>query len=482
MKDEVILYFTGHTFIGSIGSMYPPLSVLPLAGILKKNGYNPRIVDTRLEDIRKVRLDNAICVGISTVTGRRIKVGLEAARYVRENSDVPIIWGGVHPTLLPEQTLQNEYVDIVCRGEGEETLLELVETIERGKSLDEVRGISYKDKNGKIRHNPDRPFMNMDNVIDIDYSFFKNVKAYSPDKTFHYISSRGCPHKCTFCYNSKFCNSTWRTKSVEKIEREIAEIVDKFNPKRLNFLEDNFFVSRKRVEQICDFLIKENFDVEWTADCRANYFERYSPDFMDKMKRSGCCEIIIGAESGSPRILDAIQKDISVPQIRNAVKKCLKHDIDVFALFMIGFPGETLEDVRLTMRLIDELKGLSRDRVRTTISILSPYPGTPIFNTALEHGLHPPTSLEEWGNWNFSSSENTPWFDREYREFLEAVANSARVMDAKFEMSTNPAILAKNLARSLFVTSARVRWKYKYFKFPFEWKVWSYIQRKRGYA
>jgi radical SAM superfamily enzyme YgiQ (UPF0313 family) len=485
VKNEVLLYFPGSTFIGSIGSLYPPLSLIPIGNVLRGEGYKAKIIDARLEDYRKTKLDDALYVGISSITGRQIKKGLEIARWVKgERPDLPVVWGGVHPSLLPEQTIEDESVDMVVRGEGERTCLELARTLENGKGLDRIRGLTYKEDR-KIKSNPDRPFLDLDTeTSDTDYSLVEKYEnAYRLSETFHYTSSRGCPHRCDFCYNTKFCDNTWRSKSIEKIEEELKEIVERYHPKRINFLEDNFFVKKRRVEAICSAILREGYDIEWTADVRANYFDRFDRAFMETIRRSGCQELIVGAESGSPRILEEIRKDITVDQIRDAVKKSLKEGIGVFGLFMVGFPGETIRDVELTMNLIDELTRMDERRVKTTVSIFSPYPGTRLYDRVVrDYGFTPPESLEAWGDWNFSSSANTPWFDEEYRSFLEAVANIARVKSAKFEWSKNPLVLGKSIARSFFVHSGRLRWQHRFFRSPIEWKVWAMIQRWRGYA
>lgn len=485
MGSDVVLFFPGSTFIGSIGNMYPPLSLLPIANVLREEGYDAEIIDTRLEDYRKAKLDDALYVGISSITGRQIRQGLEISRWVGERyPDLSIVWGGIHPTLLPEQTIENENVDMVVRGEGERTCLELAQALEGEKGLEEIKGLTYKEGR-KIKSNPGRPFLDLDTeTSDIDYTLLKgHEEEYRLSETFHYTSSRGCPHRCNFCYNTKFCENTWRSKSVPKIEEELAEVVDRYHPKRINFLEDNFFVKKSRVEAICSAIIREGHDIEWTADVRANYFDRYDRGFMETLRKSGCKELIIGAESGSPRILEAIQKDITVDQVRDAVKKSLEQGIEVFGLFMVGFPGENARDVELTMDLIDELTKMDKERVKTTVSIFSPYPGTRLYDSVVkDYDFTPPGSLEAWGEWNFSSIANTPWFDPEYRSFLEAVANIARVKSAKFEWSKNPMVLGKSVVRSFFVNSGKFRWQRRFFKSPVEWKVWTMIQRWRGYA
>ena len=479
--NDIILIYPGRNWVGSTGLNYPPNSLITIGGVLEKNGFKPNIVDARFEDYRKVDYDGALFVGISAMSGRQIKHGLEISKFIKaRHPNVPIVWGGVHPTILPEQTLQNENVDIVVRGEGELTALELAQRLEKGAPLDGVKGLSFK-REGRIITNENRPFMNLDTAEDLAYHLLKDPKLYTPTETFHYASSRGCPHRCAFCYNASFCKNTWRSKSIGKIMEDIRTIIDRYHPKCIDFLEDNFFVSRERVEQIADFLIKEGINVTWTGDIRANYFDQYDRGFLQKIKRSGCKEVILGAESGSPGILKAVQKDITVEQIEKSIKMCKESDINLVLLFVIGFPYETKQDLCMTIDLISRI--FNEYGVHSTISIFSPYPGTPLFETAKEYGFTPPTSLEDWGNWNFSNVANAPWLDSETRDFIEAAANSSRLMSKKvLSFSASPVIMAKNLTRAVFTYSANVRWEHKYFKHPFEWRIWTRIQKWRGYA
>lgn len=476
MSEEIVLFFPGRNFIGSINIFYPPLALLSIGNYLRDHGFKVRIVDARVEDYEKVKLSNVSFVGISAMSGRQIAEGLEIAKFVREqDKEIKIIWGGIHVSLLPEQSLQNDFVDVVVRGEGEEASLEIAQQ----KKLKNINGISFKEK-GKIIHNPDRAFIDLDKVNDLDYSLLKHVDTYKPKDSFHFTSSRGCPHRCGFCYNKVFCSSKWRTKSIKRIKKDLDYVIEKYNPKRVDFLEDNFFVDRKRVEQIANHLIERNFGNEWSADCKANYLRGYDDRFMSLLKKSGCKELIIGAESGSQGILNKIHKDISVEDIIVSNKKCRKHGINVLNLFIVGFPGETKEDVLETIDLIDELDRIN-EKVCGIISIFSPYPGTELFETAIKYGYIPPKSLEEWGQWIFSSNQTT-WVDKKIKSKLENIAIASRVRNTFpnfFRLNRREAL--KQLAKLPFTISSNLRWKYRFFGIPIDFYLWKKIQKSRGY-
>ena len=183
-----------------------PLSLLAVGSALDKEGYNVKIVDMRFDDYKKYNYKNAIFVGVTVLTGPTIKHSLEFSRFIKENyPDVPVVWGGIHPSLLPNQTIKNKYIDIVVRGEGEITAVELARSLEKNKSLKGIRGLTYK-RMGKIINNPELPFLNMDSLPKINYNLYPLDKATTALGDFPYNSSRGCPSRCKFCYNLNYNN------------------------------------------------------------------------------------------------------------------------------------------------------------------------------------------------------------------------------------------------------------------------------------
>ncbi|MDI6642006.1 MAG: radical SAM protein, partial [Elusimicrobiota bacterium] len=390
--------------------------------------------------------------------------------------------GGVHATLLPEQTVAHPNVDIVVRGEGDITAVELTNALETGNSLSNVKGITYKN-DGDIVSNPNRPFMNLNDAVDLPYHLLKKEykKQYSLNTTFFYSDSRGCPHRCRYCYNTIYCNSIWRSKSVDKIISELKWIVENYHPENILFLVDNFFVNKKRVEEILKRKIEEGLDFEWWGDCRANYFDNFSDDFLDLLKKSGCKGLNIGAESGSQRVLDFIKKDITINQILNTVEKMKKFDLDTMLFFVIGFPTETLDETYQTLDLIDRINKINK-KAESFIAVYTPYPGTSLYDLVVEkYNYKPPQTLEAWSDWLFSSEENITWFTPEYGHFLQSIAQISRFRIIKFGHPSNLKDFAKQILKLPFSIAAKLRWRYREFRYPIEWKIWSAIQKSRGY-
>lgn len=243
-EKEILLVFPG-----KYQSPNPqvPLALLNLASPLLKEDYKVRILDMRIDNYRDFHVGNPFFVGISTMSGNQISYGLKYAKKIKaEAPNCPIIWGGVHPTLLPEQTVQNNYVDIVVRGEAEETVLELANKLHANQPIDNVKGITYK-QNGKIISTPNREFIDLNNLATrLPYHLLSKERYPSLQAgRIHIQTSRGCPHRCSFCYNSIVNRNVWRSTKPEWVLEAIECVNEEFpNLKCIDIVDDNFFVDK----------------------------------------------------------------------------------------------------------------------------------------------------------------------------------------------------------------------------------------------
>jgi len=468
-----------------------PLTLLYLGGALEKAGYRSRLLDMRVERYNDIDLGEADCVGISAQTGHQILYGLEFAKYVREKDpDIPIIWGGVHPTMLPEETAQNEYVDIVVRGEGEATLVELVQKIKAGDPLESVRGITYRIKD-QIRTNPDREFIDLNTLpIDLPYDSLKLDKyPLIKQGRLPVHTSRGCPHRCGFCYTTFFHKRRYRYKTPERVLDEIEYLLGKFHLKSVSFEgEDEFFIIKKRVQEICQGLIERKIDVGWWSFCRFDHFSKFDRDFIKLLDKSGCSELTFGGESGSQRLLDLMQKDITPDMMIITVEKLNGFRILPIVSFMCGIPTETIEDLELTFQIIERLFETNSKVTCNAISIYTPFPGTPMYYLAIQHGFNPPTTLEDWGNFEFRRFR-APWFDKKYVSLLETLNTLTRFWLTYSDEHDVPGPLRLeygkfpySIAYKILAFSARRRFKHRFFRFPIEWRlVDRWLELVRGY-
>jgi len=362
-------------------SIRAPLGIMYLGAVLENEGYNVRLLDSCksitngnpynevvLENFRKFKPD---VVGISALTPI-YPLAKEIAANIKNIDDVPILIGGAHPSALPDETLADENVDIVVRGEGEATIVELIEKLENGKSLEDVKGISFKN-GGKIVHNPLRPL-----IKDLDSIPFpaRHLLPMDDYKTMTMMTSRGCPYNCIYCF--KIDGPNFRARSPENVVSEIEEIIEKYGNRKIYFHDDLFTFNAQRVMDICALLIKRGVDAKFVCESRVN---TVSKDMLKSLKEAGCVAIHFGVESGDQRILDLINKKITVQQARDAFKFTREVGLYAHGYFMIGFPWDTHESVRKTIKLANEIADTAQ------FALVTPYPGTKMWEIAKERGM-----------------------------------------------------------------------------------------------
>lgn len=375
-----------------------PLGLLSIAAMPHQRGYPVTIIDQRVDDHWQQRLEIAVkkdplCVGITCMTGKQIHHALEAARIVRKHTTAPLVWGGVHTTLMPDQSLDSPYVDIIVLREGDLTFMELVAALDKKEPLTSINGIYYK-KGGKIIKNPDRGFIkNLDELPELPYELV-NVDAYASlnieGKSLDFVSSRGCPFKCSFCYNTYFNKRTWRAFSGKETVRRLKHFVEKYQVKTVYFQDDNFFTDLNRIKEILQGIIDEKLDINWgTLGLRVDTAIRIDDELWELMAKSGCINVDIGAESGSQRILEMVDKQITVEDLLAVNKKIAQYPFIVKYTFIVGFPTETKQEMFSTIQTCLQLVRDNKNAY-TPVFVYTPYPGTPMYDFALQHGFVPP--------------------------------------------------------------------------------------------
>lgn len=416
-----------------------PMGLLCIAAPLVEAGYKVKIIDEQIrpfwsDELDKELNDSTICVGISSMTGSPILGGLEFAKVVKNRFDIPIVWGGLHPSMLPEQTLQNDLVDIIVKGEGEEAFLKIVNALKSGDDPENIPNVGFK-RNGRIKFYPPNKFVDLNTLSLLPYhlvdceSYIKIERGQFSNcrRIFVLHTDRGCPHKCGFCYNTNINNSKWRYLRAPQVVDQIEYLLKNFSLDGIEFLSDNFFVNKKRVTEICKEIIKKKIKFSWHADCRIDYFAKYDDSFIDLLEESGCVSLTFGIESGSPKILDLIRKDINLDDVFIVNKKIKKRKISVGYHFMAGFPGETKEDILETYKIMLKLYSEYPDAIFLGPSLYTPYPGTFLYDKCLERGFKPPRNLEDWARFDWYTNPCLPFAELDYsKKWLTRSANIAR--------------------------------------------------------
>ena len=217
-KSTILLIFPGSFGVKDINI---PLSLLYIAKPLLMSGYKVQLVDSRIEDYKLMNYNNILYAGISSMSGNQVYHGLEIAKFIRKkNPEAKLIWGGPHPSSIPGNVISSPYADIVVRGEGEETLLKLSERLERKKSYDDIPGLTFK-RNGEIFATPNRNPIDLNQIGNLPYHLLKMDQYPNIIDKFEYISSKGCPHPCTFCSDAANYGRSWRAKSADIVISEL---------------------------------------------------------------------------------------------------------------------------------------------------------------------------------------------------------------------------------------------------------------------
>ena len=412
------------------GLRAPPLGLAWIAAVLEKAGYKVRILDSPTlnlstnEFISIVKMWKPDVIGFTAITPTIYKA-YRAAKLVKEvYPEVPIIMGGPHVTFMYDEALNTGNVDVVVKGEGEYTTLELIEVIEKYglnfERLKEVRGIAFKSGDQKvIATKPRRPILDLDelpkparHLLPMDKYTFLN----KPVKVFHIMASRGCPYGCIYCSSSYFWGRRVRFRSVGKVVEEVEDAVYKYNIKNIAFTDDELTMVRKWILNFTSEVKSRGLDIIYTVGSRVDHADK---EVLKALKESGCSLIYFGVESANQKTLDMIGKKITLDHVVKAFKNCKDVGLETVGSFILGFPWETIRDMEDTINF--SLK-LNPDYAQFTV--LTPYPGTPIYYQALKENLiedynweHYTTLKAVMRGYNFTRYQLQRMLRRAYRIF-----------------------------------------------------------------
>jgi len=330
-----------------------------------------------------------------------------------------VVLGGAHPSILYKSSLEQTKADFVVIGEGEETFSELIDQVQNGrKKFEEIKGLAFKSKTGEIIRTSPRPLIeDLDTLPFPDRETLYKKETYRSDDLSMIMTSRGCPYNCTFC--SSLWERRVRNRSIPNIIREIKYLISTYKTQNIYFKDDTFTINKKRISAFCDALEQENIKINWECLTR---IELLDEELVLKMQKTGMNYLKIGIETGSPRLLKATNKNVTLEQIKRGAKLLNRLNQKWSAFFMIGFPDETEEEIFLTWKLIKEI-----NPTYISMSILVPYPGCKDY-----YDLEKIGAIQENSNWNlydpFSLSTHfTKNIEKE--EFQELVIKTMKFVD-----------------------------------------------------
>ena len=388
-----------------------PLSLLYIAQPLIEDGIDVEIIDQRLEKDFFSRLHqritpDLICIGISCITGSQIEQVIRISEFIRKVTDTPIVLGGPHPTLLPEQTLESGLIDYVVIGKGEVPFLNLVRALKASGPIQGIAQVGYKEDGRIVIHKGLVPEIN---VRTIPYHL---VSRYGRPSTIPIISSYGCPYHCTFCVE-KVLHPTYCELPIPDVLFMVKEALS-LGPECIDFVDDNFLLNRKRVIELFSLCQGKSLDFRWLCTGRVDKVLSLDDKTMTFLRERGLVLIYFGIESGSPKILELINKKITPEMVLELNLRLRREGIIPHYSFMAGFPTETREDVEKTISLMNRLKEENPGAVIWKINQYTPYPGTELFDLAIQKGFKPPEKFEEWSHVHFYSKDHAAPYDLQY--------------------------------------------------------------------
>lgn len=397
-----------------------PFSILYVGTALEKAGYDvilrhikPEQMDLTIDEICDVQ---PLMTGFSVLTGLPTLRSSVMSKKIKERIDnIPVVWGGVHPSLLPEQCVSEEYIDFVVIGEGEASSVELADALSNKKDVSGIQGLAFKDRSGKVCVNEraklhtnleqypiDFDLIDMEMYISEEVVLFKDKPTRV--RSIGYCASRGCPHSCGFCYNLKFNQRRWRAPSSAFIINDILRLKEKYGITKVHFWDDNFFVDRDRA-----YTILKGIDMISGLELRVDYI---TDDIARQLRDLKVVFLIFGVESGSNRLLRLMNKGFDTGQVIKVSKILGDLHIDTLYSAIFGLPTETEDEFNATIDLLLKIKKNHKE-ASFTAGMYLPYPGTDMYELAVKEGFCPPSSTADWNvldRWR--NVAPLPWVDK----------------------------------------------------------------------
>jgi anaerobic magnesium-protoporphyrin IX monomethyl ester cyclase len=450
-----------------------PLGILAVATPLLRAGYQVRLIDSTITPNFKKRvieeLDDALCLAISLVTGPMIKEVVEIGRETKRlYPDLPVILGGWHPSLLPDQTLAAAYVDVVVIGQGEEALLEVVERIEARESFEGIEGVGYKE-DGRLVFNKPRALKPLTEMPPKAYHLadFDAYERVCGRRWANYTTSLACPYNCGYCTNAGVYGRKWNGLSPEQVAEESTDLATRYRLSLLWFVDDNFMVDRARAIGIAEELIRRNAKFEWSIQASTNLVVRFSVDELKLLRRAGLTQISMGADAGSPKVLHLMNKDFQkLETIYQSAERINAANIRPSYNMIFGYPGEGEKERRESIALVMDICRKYPGAEFWT-NIFTPYPGSPVMEKAFELGIDVPKSLEGWTDY-FPRYTVLPWLKGKQHHEVQTMREYMRVAFNRVPVSRVDRSWLNRAVHEMISIPARWRLDHNYYQFPVE--------------
>jgi radical SAM superfamily enzyme YgiQ (UPF0313 family) len=372
----------------------PPLGLAYIAAALEKNGFQVEIYDNYLlerpiEEVKsevKKRSPEIVGITCSSLTYER---SIELAKAVKEVcSSSKVIVGGPHPSYMPQTMLQHPEIDYVVIGEGEQAMVKLATAItkrQENKVIAKISGVALNVDGGMVKSPPE--FISDLDSVPFPARHLLPMRMY--DRALPYLTVkpvdtmsilRGCPYQCAYCETRELWGTACRAFSPQRVIDEIKHMVDNYGSRGIYFVGDNFTINKQRTSELCRLLRENKIDLKWTCETRADLI---SKELLESMKSAGCETIFFGVESGSPTIQQKLNKNIDLQEVKRTFELCREVGIRTTTSFMLGIPGETVDDMNATFKFA---KSLQADWCMFNIYIACP--GSKLYDEVISQGLY----------------------------------------------------------------------------------------------
>lgn len=493
-RNRILLVYPKMGMHGTL-VQHMPLSILYAAIDSIKAGFEIDTLDVRLdpqnwkENLRSRITPDTIIVGISVMTGAPIRNALDISRWVKQNyPEIKVVWGGPHITFNGEDSMSEPSIDYAIAGYGSKPLSQLAIHI-RGDNdapaLSSINGLIFRDKEKIVIVPPESSFEFVD-YRDIPYHLIEaDLNRYgqldSNERIFSMYSAMGCPYKCAFCSSpAQYKNMKQRyvVLSPQEVVDHIEYVQKKYAATYIYFIDDDSFVNLSHVETIIDEIKRRGIKIGLGfRGARINEIKKMSDEFLSKLADAGTNIMHIGAESGSQRILDMVHKNCTVEDIIEVNRKMARHpEIKTAYNWIVGLPGETIEDLRLTQKLIIKLLKENTAALIFVPNKFRPLPRTELYELALKYGYIKPAKVEDWIDIEADSDYRPPWYTKEIADTINMMQVTSYFIDKKIlKVKTGDTFkfkLFRFLAR-LYTPLAVLRVKYGISKLLVEYKIFS---------
>jgi len=430
-----------------------PIGLLYAASKVVQAGHPVQILDARIapatdeRDLLRMISSDTLLVGMTVMSGASLLESIRLSRAVKARyPDLPIVWGGPHPTFSPRDDLREPFVDYVVRGYGSTPFYELVRTLGGGAEalpLERIPGLSWRDGHGRTHHTDVTPSFEFIDHRDIPYQLIPDLSAYryfdSDDIVVPLYSSMGCPYRCAFCSSPALyatMTKKWQPYPAADIVDHIAMVRGKLGATMIYFIDDDSFVDLAHVDAILEGLRERGLQIKLGfRGARVNEILAMTDAFLDKLADAGVKALHIGAETGSDRLLTLMRKGITVEQTLEANRKLARHgNITALYNFVVGYPTETLEETIQTRDLILRLMQDNPGCIILPLNRLKPLPGTELYDLAVRYGHLPPVTLAEWGRYEQESTDYEPvWLSQKHNQFIRMMYLMMYFIDGKMD-------------------------------------------------